>query len=152
MRYATPLLFGLLCGLLGGCQESPPEPVPEPSSSFVVELSDNDFMEKTRKGVVLLDAYALGCAPCRAMEPHLEKVAETLKDKVMVARINAMTNREFAGYYRVNVFPTLLVFVDGKMVEFSIGARPEKELLELVKKHIILTEPEPVVAAFPENP
>ena len=161
MRYVTLPLFGLLLVLLGGCQETapipsvPPEP---PKPSFVVQLSDIDFLEKTRKGVVLLDAYAAWCLPCQIMEQHLEKVAETLQGKAMVARIDAEVNREFARLHRVQSFPTLFVFVDGKLVVSSPGARPEEELLELVKEYIDapptelpLTEPGPVVPSPQEN-
>ena len=146
MRCVPLLLFGLHFTQLCGCQETaptssvPPEP---PRPSFVVQLTDADFQEKTRKGVALLDAYAVWCGPCRRMEPHLEKVAEALQGKVMVARIDAEANREFAQLHRIKGYPTLFVFVDGKLVVSSPGARSEEELLELVKKYIDETSAEP---------
>ena len=152
MKDAKPLpLLGLVLMLLCGCQEVPQEPEQPPKPSFVVELSDVDFLEKTRKGVVLLVAYAVGCGPCHAMEPHLEKVAETLQDKVMVARINGMANREFTGLFRVNAFPMLFVLIDGKTTETALGYRTEEQLLELVEKYVDATEPGPVVPSSQEE-
>jgi len=159
MRYVTLPLFGLLLVLLGGCQEAGPPPsaprVPEesPKPSFVVQLSDADFLEKTRKGVVLLDAYAVWCGPCRMMEPHLEKAAEALQGKAMVARIDAEANREFARLHRIEGYPTLFVFVDGELMgKPFLGYHTEDQLLGLVEKYVTTTEPEPVVPASPENP
>ena len=122
-RNLLPFL-GVLLLTLYGCQEAPPKPLETPKPSSVVELSDTDFIEKTRQGVVLLDAYADWCEPCRWMEPHLEEAAEALQGKVTVARIDVEANREFARYYKVEALPTLFVFVDGKVLESSPGARP----------------------------
>ena len=145
------LAIGLLLPLLYGCQEPPPSSVqvpqppsvqvPQPKQGFVVELSDNDFREKIREGVVLLDAYAVWCGPCQWMEPHLEKVAETLHGKVLVARIDADANQEFAELFRVNAFPTLFVLIDGKTTETVLGYHTEEQLLKLVEKYVDATEP-----------
>ena len=150
MKDAKPLpLLGLVLTLLCGCQEAPQEPVQPPKPSFVVELSDADFLTKTRKGIVLLDAYAAWCGPCQWMEPHLEKVAETLQGKVMVARIDVDANQEFSRYFRIGPIPTLIVFVNGKQVEYSPGARSEKELHELVAEYINEPPTEPGPVGFP---
>ncbi len=123
--------------LLSGCSEPPPpEVVQEIRPSFIAQLSDSDFITKTRKGLVLLDAYGLNCPSCHAMQPHLEKVAEALKDKIVVAQINAETNPEFSRYYGIEAFPTLLVFVDGKLKRTALGYRNEEQLLELLDEFL----------------
>ncbi len=139
--------------LFSGCQEKTPESALEPPKpSFVVQLSDSDFLERTRKGVVLLDAYADWCGPCRMMEPELEKVAETLQGKVVVARINVDANKEFARYYRVELLPTLFVFVDGKLIgKPALGLHSEQQLLGLVEKYIP-KEPQEPKAVPPVSP
>ena len=152
-RKILSLFAGTLLMMLCGCQEMPITPSEPSKPSFVVELSDSDFLEKTRKGVVLLDAYAVWCGPCRMMEPHLEKVAEALQGQVMVARIDAEANREFARSVKIEGYPTLFVFVDGELVVSSPGARTDEGLLELVKKYIgkASTEPEPAPPASQEE-
>ena len=147
MRYGILLLLLIM---LGGCQKTPSnsaQPTEPTKVSCIVQLTDSDFIEKTRKGVVLLDAYAVWCGPCRMMEPELEKVAETLQGKILVARIDAEANREFARAHRITGYPTLFIFVDGKLTETFLGATNETGLFKLVEKYIRepQREPEPMV-------
>lgn len=60
--------------------------------------------------VVLVDFYAVWCAPCKKMEPYLKEIAEDMKDKVTVIRIDVDKNEELAMEMNVNALPTLIVF------------------------------------------
>ena len=60
--------------------------------------------------VVLVDFYAVWCAPCKKMEPYLKEIAEDMKDKVTVIRIDVDKNEELAMEMNVNALPTLMVF------------------------------------------
>lgn len=60
--------------------------------------------------VVLVDFYAVWCAPCKKMEPYLKEIAEDMKDKVTVIRIDVDKNQELAMEMNVSALPTLMVF------------------------------------------
>lgn len=60
--------------------------------------------------VVLVDFYAVWCAPCKKMEPYLKEIAEDMKDKVTVIRIDVDKNEELAMELKVNALPTLMVY------------------------------------------
>ncbi len=60
--------------------------------------------------VVLVDFYAVWCAPCKKMEPYLKEIAEDMKDKVTVIRIDVDKNQELAMELKVNALPTLMVY------------------------------------------
>ena len=46
----------------------------------VEDISDSNFKDKIKEGVVFVDFYATWCAPCRRMSPILESLADEMKD------------------------------------------------------------------------
>ena len=70
---------------------------------------------------VLVDCWAPWCMPCRAQQPILEKVANELQGKELIASLNTEENRNEA--YRLNIhsIPTLVIFKDGKERQRFIG-------------------------------
>ena len=70
---------------------------------------------------VLVDFWAPWCMPCLTQHPILEKVADELQGKVLIASLNTEENRDAA--YRMNIhsIPTLVIFKDGKERQRFIG-------------------------------
>jgi hypothetical protein len=69
---------------------------------------------------------ASACAPCQAMEPVLEQVAER---GFPVRRIDVDQQRELAEQYQITSVPTLLVVSGGQVVDRIEGALPLESLL-----------------------
>ncbi|QPV63037.1 thioredoxin [Halosimplex litoreum] len=92
--------------------------------------SDLDDLVETGE-VVLADFYADWCGPCKALEPVVEKIAETTG--ATVAKIDVDTNQQLASSYGVRGVPTLVLFADGEQVEQVVGAQPEPQLRELIE-------------------
>ncbi len=103
----------------------------------MLELNDKTF-GKAIKGdkPVLVDFWAPWCAPCLAMAPVLEKVAEELGDTAIVAKLNIDESEKISTRYDVQAIPTFMVFKDGEMVEEIIGAVSKTKLVAAVKKHL----------------
>lgn len=78
---------------------------------------------------VLVDFYADWCGPCKMMAPIIEEIAEELKEKAKVGKINVDANQELAMEYGVMSIPTLIIFRDGKEVKRFVGLRDKNELL-----------------------
>jgi thioredoxin len=85
---------------------------------------------------VLVDFFATWCGACRSLEPSLEAVASQYKGRLKVGTLDVERSPESARTYRITATPTLIVFRDGRPAEQSVGALPERELQELVEKHI----------------
>jgi len=71
---------------------------------------------------VVVDAYATWCAPCRAMAPIFESLAQEFDGKMKFVKMNIEDNQEFASEYKIMSIPTFLIFKDGKEVSRKIGA------------------------------
>jgi thioredoxin-like negative regulator of GroEL len=66
---------------------------------------------------VALDFYQATCAPCRALEPRLEHVADSYRDRLAVYRVDAEHDLSLAVRFGVTSIPTVLILRGGKEIE-----------------------------------
>lgn len=83
----------------------------------------------------LVDFWAAWCAPCRAMEPAFEKLAENYSSQFNFAKVNVDEVPELASKFGIRSIPTLLLIKNGKVAEQLIGARPYNELARVLDTH-----------------
>jgi thioredoxin 1 len=95
-------------------------------------VSDADFENEVLKSSepVVVDFYAEWCGPCKAMSPALEAVANDLKGKVKVVKLDVDQNPSTTAKYDIRAMPTLLIFKDGKVVNQKVGAMVQKKQLQ----------------------
>lgn len=96
------------------------------------QLTDENFEDETKNGMVLVDFYADWCGPCRRLAPILEKVAQKLQGKISVTKLNIEEQEATAAELEVHSFPTLLLFKDGQEVGRLIGLNDEETIEEFI--------------------
>ena len=98
------------------------------------ELDVTNYSELvSREGVVVVDAWASWCGPCRAFAPIFEAAAQR-HPRVTWAKLNTEQQPELASAFGIRAIPTLLVFRDGVLLLQQAGMLPAKALDELVQK------------------
>ena len=85
------------------------------------------------EGILVLDAWAPWCGPCRAFGPIFDRVAAKNPD-VVWGKLNTQDEPDLAGGLRIQAIPTLMIFRDGVLVFRESGVLPESALTELVQK------------------
>jgi thioredoxin 1 len=85
---------------------------------------------------VLVDFWAEWCAPCRAMVPDLEAVAETYAGRVRVGKLNVEEHGQVAEQYGIQAMPTLLVFKGGKVAEQRVGKMTRDAIAKFLDSHL----------------
>lgn len=93
-------------------------------------ITSNDFESKILQAeqLVLLDFYQASCAPCRALEPHLERIAQQYTGRVQVYRFDIERDMSVANDLAVKSIPTILVFRNGKETARLDGLITDQQL------------------------
>lgn len=102
-----------------------------------VHVTDKDFQTEVldHKGLVLVDFWAPWCGPCRMLGPVIEEIAEEMKDRVKVCKMNVDESMEFPQKYGIMSIPTIMLFKDGEIVETMIGLLPKDAFIQAIEKH-----------------
>jgi len=96
------------------------------------EINAVDFeQEVLNGGKVVVDFYSTECAPCEALAPKFDAMAELYGEKIKFLKVFRQGNRELATELGVSSSPTLLFFENGKQVVGSIsGGIKKSEIIE----------------------
>jgi len=84
---------------------------------------------------VLVDFYADWCGPCKTMAPQLVKLAEKVKGKAKVLKVDVDRNPRAAQQYDVRSIPTLILFKNGKILWRKSGVVDAATLEKIIAQH-----------------
>lgn len=107
------------------------------ASDNVLTLTDDSFEQEIDQGegLAVVDFWAAWCAPCRAVGPVIESIADDYAGKVKVGKVDVDSNRRITERFNVRSIPSILYFKDGALVETVVGVRSKRDLEELILAH-----------------
>ena len=93
-----------------------------------------DVLEASREVPVLVDFWAPWCGPCKQLTPILEKVVREAKGAVKLVKINIDENQAIAQQLRIQSIPAVFAFKNGQPVDGFMGALPESQVRDFIKR------------------
>jgi len=99
------------------------------SESKVLILTDENFQKNIKKGITLVDFWAVWCGPCRRQAPIIEEIANEVGKKFKISKLDVDVNKTVASQYNVRNIPTLIIFKDGNEVKRMVGVQDKQTLL-----------------------
>ncbi|MEM3361989.1 MAG: thioredoxin [Candidatus Anstonellaceae archaeon] len=86
------------------------------------------------KKLVLVDFFATWCGPCIMLSPILEEVEKERQD-VAIGKVDVDEEGELAERFEVSGVPTLVLFLNGEIVDQRVGFAPKSELLKWIDEY-----------------
>lgn len=98
----------------------------------IVDQTNFQQLVLDSKHPTLVDFWAVWCAPCLAVAPTIEELAQEYEGKINFAKVNVDGNSRLATKYGIMSIPTLLVFKDSKPIKQIVGLKSKSELKKIL--------------------
>ncbi|HEY0323765.1 MAG TPA: thioredoxin [Pyrinomonadaceae bacterium] len=107
-------------------------------SKLVNDITDSSFESEVLQSdkPVLVDFWAVWCAPCIALTPTIEALAEKYDGAARVVKMNVDENPAVTNRYGIRGMPTLILFKNGREEERVLGAVSRDALSRMIDKHV----------------
>ncbi len=129
----SAVVFLLIGGLFLGWSAYKKSQVEKPAAANIQHFSDETFekdvVETSKTMPVLVDFYAEWCFPCRMLEPILEEVANEMKGKAVIGKVNTdknMIGRKFG----ISKIPAVFIIKNGEIKSAFYGVVPKETIVK----------------------
>ena len=106
--------------------------------SAIINTTDENFDQDVIQSnvPVLVDFWAAWCAPCKAIAPVLEELANEYDGKVQIVKVDVTSCESIATQYNIRNIPALMLFKNGQVVAQQVGAVPRSKLATFIDQNI----------------
>ena len=97
-------------------------------------LNENNFNEIVLESAqpVMVDFWAVWCAPCRAIAPFVEQIATEFEGRATVGKVDIEQCPEIANRFGIRNIPTILFFKGGELVNKHVGLTSKAALANML--------------------
>lgn len=93
----------------------------------MIKLSESNFEEETRSGLVVVDFYADWCGPCKLLAPTLSQLQDA-----KIAKVDIDHNHKLAAEFGIASIPCLVFLKDGVEVHRMAGVKPKAAIQQKI--------------------
>jgi thioredoxin 1 len=102
------------------------------------QITNENFEQEVIKSAtpILVEFGAVWCAPCKRLEPEMEKLKAAWGEKIRLGKIDVDSSSDLAVQFSVMSVPTVILFVDGKERQRLIGFVPLAKMIDKFQPHL----------------
>jgi thioredoxin 2 len=109
---------------------------------WVTAAAEQSFVSETAASVpVVVDFWAPWCAPCKAVEPILERLANEHAGRLKVVKVNVDEEPSLASRWGAMSIPLLVALRNGEEVDRIVGAPAPAELERRIRAVLAPSRP-----------
>ncbi|EIM88466.1 disulfide isomerase [Stereum hirsutum FP-91666 SS1] len=107
-------------------------------ASDVIDLTSSNFKSVVdHEPLMLVEFFAPWCGHCKALAPHYEEAATSLKEKnVKLAKVNCVDEADLCQSHGVQGYPTLKVFRSGEATDYTGPRKTDGIISYMVKQSL----------------
>lgn len=126
--------FKEVYNLLGGIKEwkAASKPVEGVERKKQISRSEYNGMIPTDK-TVLVDIGAVWCPPCKKMAPVINELVKTNGSQFKLVQIDGGTQEDLSNELGAKIFPTFIIYKNGKELWRASGIVSKEELIQQLK-------------------
>jgi len=113
------------------CTDSPKS---KTTMGFDVQSFQEDVIDASQKGPIVVDFWAPWCGPCRVLGPVIEKLANEQADRWTLVKVNSDHYQAEAMQFGVRGIPAVKMFYQGEVIDEFTGALPEPAIRQWLEK------------------
>lgn len=137
----TIVLLAILSSLFFSCEREDLQESKRPETKIGLTVINgeeqfNSILEASQNRLLIFEFYADWCAPCKALEPILEEIAQKYRDRVEIYKINYDENPILVKWFKVYGIP-YVSFVKNKIIVYSlIGLHPKETYIGAINNYL----------------
>ncbi len=97
-----------------------------------------DVVEASKDVPVLVDFWSERCGPCKTLTPALEQATRDAGGSIRLVKMNVDQHptifQQISSQLGIQSIPAVIAFYEGRPVDGFVGALPEKEIAEFIKR------------------
>jgi len=100
------------------------------------ENSPNEFKLNSDRPVIV-DFFATWCAPCKALAPILDELADEYAGRIDIYKVDTGEEEELSEAFNIRSIPTLLFCPKEGKPGMTQGALPKETLRQIIEENLL---------------
>lgn len=103
-----------------------------------IRVNEESFEKEVLEAAepVLVEFYSDGCLGCKQISPVLGELEDEYEKQIKIVKVNALFSEELKIKYDIEVYPTILIFKDGKEVSRLKGIVSQEQLEKTIESYV----------------